>query len=120
MSQRELAARAKVAPSTVAKIEKGTITPGLRLFEAVLDAAGLFLVVADPDGNVLQPLEEFPLAVDNAGRRYPAHLDLIIEPEPSEWWAGRYGLARPPETFHRDPVSVRRRRRESARRRPAD
>jgi transcriptional regulator with XRE-family HTH domain len=114
MSQRELAVRARVAPSTVAKVEKGTIVPGLRSLEALLDAAGLFLVVVDPDGRVLQPLEEYPLAVDNAGRRYPAHLDLIIEPEPGEWWGDRYGLARPPETFIRDPESVLRRRRESA------
>jgi transcriptional regulator with XRE-family HTH domain len=115
MSQRELADRAGVAPSTVAKVEKGTLVPGLRVLEALLDGAGLFLVVVDPDGKVIQPLEEYPLAVDNAGRRYPAHLDLIIEPEPFEWWGERYGIARPPETFLRDPESVRRRRRESAR-----
>jgi transcriptional regulator with XRE-family HTH domain len=114
MSQRELAVRAGVAPSTVAKVEKGITMPGLRSLEALLDAAGLFLVVVDPDGRVLQPLEEYPLAVDNAGRRYPAHLDLIIEPERGEWWGDRFGLARPPETFIRDPVSVLRRRRESA------
>ena len=97
----------------MAKIERETLTPGLRVLEALLDATGLFLVVVDPDGRVILPLEEFPLAVDGAGRRYPAHLDLIVEPEPGEWWADRYGLARPPETFHRDPESVRQRRRES-------
>jgi transcriptional regulator with XRE-family HTH domain len=119
MSQRELAVRAGVAPSTVAKVENGTLAPGLRVLEALLDATGLFLVVVDPDGKVIQPMEEYPLAVDNAGRRYPAHLDVIIEPERLEWWGERYGIARPPETFIRDPESVRLRRLESARSRAA-
>ena len=36
---------------------------------------------------------------DGAERRYPSHLDTILDPEPGEWWADIYGLARPPETF---------------------
>ncbi|MEU5563954.1 hypothetical protein [Micromonospora musae] len=26
----------------------------------------------------------------------------IVRPEPGEWWADIYGLARPPETFYRN------------------
>ena len=32
----------------------------------------------------------------------PSHLDTILDPEPGEWWADVYGLARPPETFYRN------------------
>ena len=39
---------------------------------------------------------------DGADRRYPAHLDTILDPEFGEWWADSYGLARPPETFRRN------------------
>ncbi|REF96803.1 hypothetical protein DFJ67_2796 [Asanoa ferruginea] len=40
--------------------------------------------------------------LDLADRRFPAHLDVILDPEPGEWWADIYGLARPPETFYRN------------------
>ena len=38
---------------------------------------------------------------DLAGRRFPAHLDTILDPVFSEWWADVYGLTAPPETFRR-------------------
>ena len=115
-SQRDLARRARVSQATVARAESGTLTPTLDVLQRLLDAAGLYLVAVDADGRVIQPLEEFPLATDAAGRRYPAHLDLIVDPEPGEWWGSRFGLARPPQTFRRDPADVARRLRESARR----
>jgi transcriptional regulator with XRE-family HTH domain len=106
MSQRDLAKRAGVSPATVARAESGTMMPSLDVLQRLLDATGLFLVVVDPDGRVIQPLEVFPLARDAAGRRYPAHLDLIIDPEYGEWWGDRYGLPNPPQTFHRDSRRV--------------
>jgi hypothetical protein len=39
--------------------------------------------------------------LDGGGKQFPAHLDLILDPRNDEWWGGEYGLAYPPETYHR-------------------
>ena len=94
---------AKVAPSTVGKVESGAMTPSVEVLQRLLGSAGLYLAVVDQDGRVILPMEDWDGIRDGAGRRYPAHLDLIIDPRIGEWWADRYGLARPPETYYRDP-----------------
>jgi transcriptional regulator with XRE-family HTH domain len=106
LSQRELAQRAGVSGATVGRAESGDLTPGLGTLLRLLTAAGLRLLVADADGRVVRPLEEFPYTRDMGGRRYPAHFDLILDPEPGEWWGSKYGLERPPQTYHRDPDAV--------------
>src|SRR5690606_4407178 len=50
----------------------------------------------------VQPMRDVADIHDGGDRRYPAHLDTILDPRPGEWWADKYGLARPPETFYRD------------------
>lgn len=112
LSQRQMARRAKVSPSTVARVEAGGLTPSLDLLQRLLGSAGLYLAVVDADGHVILPMEDREDIRDGAERRYPSHLDTILDPKPGEWWADIYGLARPPETFHRD-----RRYRDEARRR---
>jgi transcriptional regulator with XRE-family HTH domain len=102
MSQRELARCAKVSPSTVGKVEAGSMVPSLDVLDRMLAAAGLYLAVVDRDGRVIQPMQDREDLRDGAERRYPSHLDTIVDPEPGEWWADIYGLARPPETFYRD------------------
>lgn len=102
MSQRELATAAGVAHSTVAKFESSATLPSLDTLVRLLGVASLVLVVTDHEGNVVQPMQVWDDTLDGAERRFPAHLDLIIDPKPGEWWADRYGLARPPETFHRE------------------
>jgi transcriptional regulator with XRE-family HTH domain len=102
MSQRQMARFAKVAPSTIGRVEAGSMVPSLDLLERILSAAGLYLAVVDQDGHVVQPMADWDDTRDGAERRYPAHLDTILDPRPGEWWADVYGLARPPETFHRD------------------
>lgn len=102
ISQRELARRTGLAPSTVARIETGAIAPSLDVVQHILATAGLSLVVVDRDGHVVQPMRDVDDIRDGADRRYPAHLDTILDPRPGEWWADQYGLARPPETFYRD------------------
>ncbi|MCO5972087.1 helix-turn-helix domain-containing protein [Actinoallomurus soli] len=125
MSQREMARLAKVSPALVGSIESGRCTPSLAVLQRLLGVAGLFLIAVDMNGYVVQPLEEYHEADgrgvrDAAGRRYPAHLDLIIDPVPGEWWGDIYGLQRPPETFHRRSRKAReaqrRRSQESVRR----
>jgi transcriptional regulator with XRE-family HTH domain len=102
LSQRELAKAAGVAPSTIGKIEAATMLPSFALLRRILRVAGLWLVVVDEAGHVVQPMEDWQDVRDAAGRRYPSHLDTILEPLPGEWWADKYGLMRPPETFRRD------------------
>ncbi|MBO4205476.1 helix-turn-helix domain-containing protein [Micromonospora echinofusca] len=113
LGQRQMARFAKVAPSTVGKVEAGRMTPSIAVLERLLGAAGLFLAVVDQDGRVIQPMRDWDETFDGAGRRYPSHLSTILDPEPGEWWADIYGLARPPETFHRSHVVREMQRRRS-------
>ncbi|MEH1167183.1 helix-turn-helix transcriptional regulator [Micromonospora sp. CPCC 205539] len=113
LSQHQMARFAKVAPSTVGRVEAGSLTPSLVVLERLLGAAGLRLAVVDQDGRVIQPMADREDIHDGAGRRYPSHLDTILDPEPGEWWADIYGLARPPETYHRSSADREARRRRS-------
>jgi transcriptional regulator with XRE-family HTH domain len=100
-SQRELAKHAGVSPGLLGAIESGARTPSLIVLQRILNAANYLLVVADASGRLVAPLEVWQDVRDGADRRYPAHLDTIIDPKYGEWWGDVYGLARPPETFYR-------------------
>ncbi|WP_375475190.1 helix-turn-helix domain-containing protein [uncultured Jatrophihabitans sp.] len=102
LSQRELARHAKVSAATVAHIEKGAMSPSLDVLQRILHAANFEIVVVDPSGRLVIPLEVWRDIGDLAGRRFPAHLDTILDPKYGEWWADVYGLTSPPETFRRD------------------
>jgi len=82
------------------------------MVERLLEACGFRLVVVDQQDRKLRPMADSDNTVDGAQRRFPAHLDVILDPLFGEWWGDIYGLARPPETFYRD-----RRRRDQQRRR---
>ncbi|HVU92486.1 MAG TPA: helix-turn-helix transcriptional regulator [Jatrophihabitans sp.] len=101
-SQRELARFARLSPAAVGAIESGRLTPSLATLQRLLNAATCQLVVVDADGRLVLPLMVWGNVADLAGRRLPAHLDTILDPEPGEWWADGYGLVRPPETFRRN------------------
>jgi transcriptional regulator with XRE-family HTH domain len=102
LSQREMATRAGVSPSTVGRVEAGVIAPSLDVMQRLLATAGMHLVVIDHEGRVVLPMLESEDTRDGAERRYPSHLDTILDPRMGEWWADQFGLARPPETFKRD------------------
>jgi transcriptional regulator with XRE-family HTH domain len=102
LSQRELARAVNVSQSTVARIESGARVPRLDLMQQLIAPAGLYLVVVDRDGRIVTPMRECEETRDGGNRRYPSHLDTIVDPRPGEWWGDDYGLARPPETFHRN------------------
>lgn len=102
LSQRELAKHAGVSAAAIAALETGSRTPSLPTLQRILHAATVQLVVVDAAGRLVLPLQVWEDLADGAGRRYPAHLDTIVDPVPGEWWADRYALARPPETFRRD------------------
>ena len=112
MSQRELAKAAKVSHPTIGRIESGALMPSLTVFYRILAVADLWLVVVAANGRVILPMVDWDEARDGAERRYPSHLDTIIDPKPGEWWGDQYGLVGPPETFARD-----RARRDAQRRR---
>ncbi|PWR10468.1 GNAT family N-acetyltransferase [Micromonospora acroterricola] len=127
LSQRELAARSGVPQATLARIESGRATdPRFRTVERLVRAAGgevamgLALPASAPAAPVPQvpaapvpaaPVPSVPAAPvspvphddmrDQAGRRYPAHLDVwpVYEPRdwPGAWWAEWYRL--PPERY---------------------
>jgi len=113
LSQREMAAAARVAPSTIGKIEARTLVPSVMTFMRILAAAGLHFVVVDDKGRIVQPMAEWGDTRDGAERLYPAYLDTILDPEAGEWWGDIYGLVRPPETFWRDRAARDAQRRRS-------
>jgi len=101
-SQRELAKWAHLSPAAVGAIESGRLTPSVPSLQRLLNAANCQLVVVDANGRLVVPLMVWDDVADLAGRRFPAHLDTILDPEFGEWWADGYGLVRPPETFRRN------------------
>ena len=102
LGQHALAIRAAVSQSTVSRAEAGGLTPSLAVLCRLLAVADLELVVVDRDNRLVRPMITWDDTRDGADRRFPAHLDTILDPRMGEWWGDRYGLARPPETFHRD------------------
>jgi DNA-binding XRE family transcriptional regulator len=102
MSQRQLAEAVNVSRSSISKVEAGALAPTIRLMQRILAVAELRLVAVDRDGHLELPMEDWQDIEDGGGRRYPSHLDTIVDPRVGEWWADQYGLARPPETFRRD------------------
>jgi transcriptional regulator with XRE-family HTH domain len=104
LSQRELAKHAGVSNALVGSIERGTVTPSLRILQRLLNTAGYRLVVVDVDGRLVVPLKVWNDVSDLAGRRLPAHLDTILDPAYGQWWGDLYGLTAPPETFRRNRI----------------
>jgi transcriptional regulator with XRE-family HTH domain len=111
LSQRQLARHIGVSPSTVGRIEAGSIMPTLPTLERILATAGLRLAAVDAEDRLVPPLPDDDLR-DGGGRHYPSHLDVIRDPGPTDWWGEQNGLAAPPVTFRRD------RNRRDARRAP--
>lgn len=102
-----------MSPSTVGRIEAGSLVPSLTMLRRLLAAAGVVLVAVDRAGRLVPPMcDDRDDLRDGAERRYPTHLDTVLDPAPGEWWGDKYGLTSPPETFHRD-----RRHRDARRRR---
>jgi HTH-type transcriptional regulator/antitoxin HipB len=75
LSQRELAARVNVSPSTIARLESGDGLPSLSLLSHLLAVGGLRLAVVDTECTEVLPVPADAVR-DNRGRRFPAHLDV--------------------------------------------
>jgi HTH-type transcriptional regulator/antitoxin HipB len=95
LSQRELAQQVGVAQATVARWEAGGAMP-VNALTRVLRLVGLQLQVVDEQGDVVPPFGADTVR-DNAGRRFPAHLDVVApERRPINRGAGpRYDRAEP-------------------------
>nr|WP_218908156.1 helix-turn-helix transcriptional regulator [Micromonospora jinlongensis] len=106
LSQRELAEQSGIPKSTLARIEAGQgAGPAFRTVERLVRAAGGELVLKLPDAPSSAAVDESPQAPDHelwdelrdeAGRRYPAHLDvrrvLTLRDWPGAWWVHSYTL----------------------------
>ncbi|OFE14549.1 hypothetical protein BA895_09300 [Humibacillus sp. DSM 29435] len=75
LSQRELAQLVGLSQSTVCRVEAGTAQVTASTFVKILAAAGLCLAVTDSSGAMVAPVSVDTVR-DNAGRRFPAHLDV--------------------------------------------
>ena len=102
LSQRELAQEAGVGQATVARWESGG-SISVDALMRVLQLGGLSLQVVDEHGDIVPPFCSDAVR-DNAGRRFPAHLDVVApdqrplnrgagprydRPEPKGWYALR-------------------------------
>lgn len=111
LSQRELAERLGISSSLVARMETGEVVPTTRMLSRIMGLAGLHLVVVDGSGALVEPVPE-DVARDNAGRRYPAHLDVNpVEMAPAEYgWRPRHERHAPKAWFQLRQERDRRRR----------
>jgi len=100
LSQRELASRLGSSKSAIGRAEAGTAGLDARLLLRAAELAGLRLVLLDAAGNEVPGMAEDAVR-DEAGRRYPAHLDVRHGDE--DWWYAvhRYGRPTPWYTFDR-------------------
>ncbi|MDQ1494363.1 MAG: hypothetical protein QOG69_846 [Actinomycetota bacterium] len=102
-SQRELASRAGIPYSIVARVESTPERARIGDFALLLRAAGLRMQVVDDSGREIAPeRRELAGLTDRARRRYPAHLD--VRPGKSGWWGDGWPLfdgKAPVNTFDR-------------------
>jgi transcriptional regulator with XRE-family HTH domain len=91
LSQRELAAQAGIAKSTVAAIEAGEAPdPRWSTVELLVRAAGGQVAILMADGTAVPVVESTEELRDRGGRRYPAHLDVWALRDEFDWWGARY------------------------------
>jgi transcriptional regulator with XRE-family HTH domain len=75
LSQRDLAAASGIAKSTISAFESGARRVPAEVLDRLLRATGLRLAVLDEERREVQPVPP-EWVRDNAGRRFPAHLDV--------------------------------------------
>jgi HTH-type transcriptional regulator/antitoxin HipB len=102
LSQRELAARLRVSRTAISRLESGAGLPSLPLLRAILAMAGLRVRIVDESDDPVVPIPSTTVR-DNAGRRFPAHLDVVPPDEVPAWAreSPRYDRPRPPAWHHR-------------------
>ncbi len=76
LSQRDLADEIGLSRATVGRLETGATRVGVELLASILAISGLRLAVLDESGLEVRPVPSDVLR-DNAGRRFPSHLDVL-------------------------------------------
>jgi transcriptional regulator with XRE-family HTH domain len=101
LSQRQLAEAAAISQSLVARVEAGKQDIAVRLLERLATLAGLRLALIDEAGAEVASMDDHAVR-DQAGRRFPAHLDTRYGDV--DWWHGdeRYSREQPWYTFDRN------------------
>ena len=75
LSQRELAEELGLSRATIGRLESGASRVDAATLSVILGRAGLRLAVVDGQGLEVEPVPTDVLR-DNAGRRFPGHLDV--------------------------------------------
>ena len=107
LSQRQLAARAKLHHSVVSRIEAERHEPSLTLLTQLLRAAGVMLVAINIDtDDPLGPMPDVAMR-DAANRYFPAHLDVRRTRGHKslmwwDWWYYHRGRVKPLASFRRN------------------
>ncbi|MEO5746005.1 MAG: helix-turn-helix transcriptional regulator [Terracoccus sp.] len=101
LSQRELAQLVGVSQSTICRVEAGEGQVGASTFVRILTMAGLTLTVTDASGATVAPVSADTVR-DNAGRRFPAHLDVGPPDVPTQEQLNspRYDRQQPRASYH--------------------
>ena len=79
LSQRELAEAVGLSRAAIGRMETGDARIDVATFVAILRLAALRLEVVDVHGAAVPPVPADTLR-DNAGRRFPSHLDVLAPP----------------------------------------
>src|SRR3954471_23217590 len=101
LSQRELAARLSVSKSAIAAAESRAGGLDARVLAQAAELAGLRLTLVDDSGAEVGGMADGAVR-DDAGRRYPAHLDTRYGDV--DWWHGRERYSRPQPWYTFDRV----------------
>jgi HTH-type transcriptional regulator/antitoxin HipB len=110
LSQRDLARLVGIDQSQIARIEASRRGIDVQLFAQILEVGGMRLTIVDAHGVEIAPVGQDVLR-DNAGRRMPAHLD-VLGPAEVPYFAlrgPRYDRAKPRARYHHRRARDRRR-----------
>ncbi|MCP2369379.1 HTH-type transcriptional regulator/antitoxin HipB [Agromyces terreus] len=101
LSQRQLAVAIGIAQSQVARLESGGRRLDVDLLERILAVGGMRIAVLDERGAEVSPVPAEVIR-DNAGRRYPAHLDPRVPRSPwiEDHLTGRHRVPSAPARYH--------------------
>ena len=113
LSQRDLAEVIGLSRATIGRLETGATRVGVDLLQTILTLAGLRLAVIDQNGAEVHPVPGDVLR-DNAGRRFPSHLDVRPPEDQPAYRGANPRPGKPPATgwYHlrRERAVLRRRR----------
>jgi transcriptional regulator with XRE-family HTH domain len=105
-SQKQLAAASGVSLRQISRYEAEQCRPRIDVFALLMSVMDHTVQVLDPAGRELEPML-FDAELDEAGRHYPAAVDLRPVLEYGDWWLDRAPLSdvvrRPDWTYDRTP-----------------